>query len=143
MDLKRQAAKQALEYVRSGMVLGLGSGSTAWHFVDLLGEKIATGGLVGIQAVPTSIATTEQALSMGIQLTTLSEARRLDLAVDGADDVDPKLNLIKGLGRAALREKIVAVHAMSGAHNNDLMSAYAVHEVVYALSVSVQVARCA
>ena len=111
MDLKRQAARQALEYVRNGMALGLGTGSTARHFVDLLGRKIMAGGLVDIQAVPTSLATAEQARKMGIRLTTLSEHRHLDLVVDGADDVDPNLNLIKGLGRAALREKIVAIHA--------------------------------
>lgn len=111
MEYKRQAAARALDYVRNGMVLGLGSGSTAWHFVDLLGEKIANGGLQDVQAVPTSEATAAQARSLGIPLTSLSDHEFLDLAVDGADEVDPQLNLIKGLGRAALREKIVAVHA--------------------------------
>ena len=111
MNLKRQAASKALNYVHSGMILGLGTGSTAWHFVDLLGKKIAAGELEHIQAVPTSITTAEQARSLGIQITSLSQHAQLDLAVDGADEVDPKLNLIKGLGRAALREKIVGIHA--------------------------------
>lgn len=111
MDLKRQAAARALEYVRNGMVLGLGSGTTARHFVDLLGERLASGELSEIQGVPTSEATAAQARALGIPLTTLAEQGALDLAFDGADDVDPHLNLIKGLGRAALREKIIEVHA--------------------------------
>jgi ribose 5-phosphate isomerase A len=111
MNLKRLAAKQALNYVKNGMVLGLGSGSTAWHFVDLLGKKISEGGLIDIQAVSTSEVTTDQARSLGIPLTNLAKHDHLDLAVDGADEVDPNLNLIKGLGRAALREKIVVAHS--------------------------------
>jgi len=111
MNLKRLAAKQALNYVKNGMVLGLGSGSTAWHFVDLLGKKISEGELIDIQAVSTSEVTTDQARSLGIPLTNLAKHDHLDLAVDGADEVDPNLNLIKGLGRAALREKIVVAHS--------------------------------
>jgi len=105
-DLKRQAAARALEEVRDGMRLGLGTGSTAKHFVDLLGEKVRGG--MKVVGVPTSEATRRQAESCGIALTTLDEIDRLDLTVDGADEIDPALNLIKGGGGALLREKIVA-----------------------------------
>jgi ribose 5-phosphate isomerase A len=105
-ELKRQAAAKALEHVRDGMKLGLGTGSTAKHFVELLGERVA-GGLKVI-GVPTSEATRVDAERCGVPLTTLDEVDRLDLTVDGADEVDPALNLIKGGGGALLREKIVA-----------------------------------
>ena len=111
MDLKQQAAQKALEYVQSGMVLGLGTGSTTACFVDLLAEKLKLGGLVDIQGVPTSKATTAQAIRLGIPLTSLSEHSPLDLAVDGADEVDIHLDLIKGLGKALLREKFIEIHA--------------------------------
>lgn len=111
MNQKQQAAASALKYVKSGMTIGLGSGSTTAYFVDMLGEKLSAGKLSSIRAVPTSEATGARARKCGIPITTLSECPRLDLAVDGADEVDPALNLIKGLGRALLREKIVAVHA--------------------------------
>lgn len=104
--LKRQAAAKALEHVRDGMRLGLGTGSTARHFVDLLGEKVAGG--LQVVGVPTSEATRIQAEQCRIPLTTLDQIDRLDLTVDGADEVDPALNLIKGGGGALLREKIVA-----------------------------------
>jgi ribose 5-phosphate isomerase A len=105
-DLKRQAAAQALSYVRDGMKLGLGTGSTAKHFVELLGEKVRSG--LRVIGVPTSEATRSDAQRCGIALSTLDELDRLDLTVDGADEVDPHLNLIKGGGGALLREKIVA-----------------------------------
>ena len=105
-DLKRQAAAMALTNVRSGMRLGLGTGSTARHFVDLLGEKVAAG--FDCICVPTSEATARQALSLDIPLSDLETLDRLDLTVDGADEIDPQLNLIKGAGGALLREKIVA-----------------------------------
>jgi ribose 5-phosphate isomerase A len=105
-ELKRQAAAKALEHVRDGMKLGLGTGSTAKHFVELLGERVA-GGLKVI-GVPTSEATRADAERCGVPLTTLDEVDRLDLTVDGADEIDPALNLIKGGGGALLREKIVA-----------------------------------
>ena len=111
MNLKQVAAARALEYVESGMRLGLGTGSTTAYFVDLLGKKLQNGELSNIVGVPTSERTAEQARRLNIPLTTLSRTPRLDLAVDGADEVDPQLNLIKGLGRALLREKIVEVHA--------------------------------
>jgi ribose 5-phosphate isomerase A len=104
--LKRQAAGKALEHVRDGMTLGLGTGSTARHFVDLLGARVRDG--LKVLCVPTSEETRVQAESCGITLTTLDEVDRLDLTVDGADEVDPQLNLIKGGGGALLREKIVA-----------------------------------
>src|ERR1700749_2931486 len=104
--LKRQAAARALEEVRDGMRLGLGTGSTAKHFVDLLGEKVRAG--LKVVGVPTSEATRAQAEQCGIPLTTLDQIDRLDLTVDGADEVDHALNLIKGGGGALLREKIVA-----------------------------------
>jgi ribose 5-phosphate isomerase A len=105
-ELKRQAAAQALEYVRDGMKLGLGTGSTAKHFVELLGMRVRAG--LNVIGVPTSEATRSDAVRCGIPLTTLDEIDRLDLTVDGADEIDPSLNLIKGGGGALLREKIVA-----------------------------------
>jgi len=105
-DLKRQAAARALESVRDGMKLGLGTGSTAKHFVDLLGERVRAG--LKVLGVPTSEATRLQATECGIPLTTLDDVDRLDLTVDGADEIDPALNAIKGGGGALLREKIVA-----------------------------------
>ena len=111
MDLKDQAASHALTYVHDGMILGLGTGSTTAHFVDKLGEQLQKGGLRDIVAVPTSENSATRARALGIPLTTLADHPRLDLAVDGADEVDPALNLIKGLGRALLREKIVEIHA--------------------------------
>jgi len=111
MNLKQQAAKSALEYIRNGMILGLGTGSTTRYFINMLGGEIQKGFLQGIQAIPTSETTAEQARLLGIPLTTLSENPQIDIAVDGADEVDPKLNLIKGLGGALLREKVVETHA--------------------------------
>ena len=104
--LKRQAAVRALESVRDGMQLGLGTGSTAKHFVDLLGERVRAG--LKVVGVPTSEATRIQATECGIRLTTLDDIDRLDLTVDGADEIDHALNAIKGGGGALLREKIVA-----------------------------------
>ena len=105
-DLKRQAAARALEEVRDGMKLGLGSGSTAKHFVEVLGDKVRAG--LRVVGVPTSEATRVQAEQCGIALTTLDDIDRLDLTVDGADEIDHALDLIKGGGGALLREKIVA-----------------------------------
>jgi ribose 5-phosphate isomerase A len=105
-DLKRQAAARALEEVRGGMKLGLGTGSTAKLFVELLGERVRGG--LAVVGVPTSEVTRADAERCGIKLTTLDEVDRLDLTVDGADEVDARLDLIKGGGGALLREKIVA-----------------------------------
>jgi len=104
--LKREAAAMALSEVRPGMRLGLGTGSTARHFVDLLGERVAAG--LEVICVPTSEATASQARDLHIPLSDLDALDRLDLTVDGADEIDPALNLIKGGGGALLREKIVA-----------------------------------
>ena len=103
---KRAAAARAVEFVRPGMRLGLGTGSTAKHFVELIGERVRAG--LDIIAVPTSEATFADAKRHGIPLTTLDETPDLDLTVDGADEIGPGLSLIKGGGGALLREKIVA-----------------------------------
>jgi len=105
-ELKRQAAERALEYVKPGMKLGLGTGSTADHFVDLLAERVKEG--LQVTCVPTSEATHARASAAGIPLATLEEIPFLDLTVDGADEIDSELRLIKGGGGALLREKIVA-----------------------------------
>ena len=105
-DQKRAAAARALDFVRPGMKLGLGTGSTAWHFVDLLGERVRAG--LDIIGVPTSETTRAQAESVGIRLTTLDETPLLDLTVDGADEIAPDFCMVKGGGGALLREKIVA-----------------------------------
>jgi ribose 5-phosphate isomerase A len=104
--LKRQAAAQALEFVKAGMRLGLGTGSTAKHFVELLGERVRAG--LDVIGVPTSEVTRADAERLGIPLTTLDATPALDLTVDGADEIGPDLALIKGGGGALLREKIVA-----------------------------------
>jgi ribose 5-phosphate isomerase A len=103
---KRAAAARALEFVRPGMRLGLGSGSTAKHFVELLGERVHAG--LDVIGVPTSEATRADAERLGVPLTSLDETPELDLTVDGADEIATDLSLIKGGGGALLREKIVA-----------------------------------
>jgi ribose 5-phosphate isomerase A len=103
---KRAAAARALEEVRPGMRLGLGSGSTARHLVELLGERVRGG--LDVLCVPTSEATAAQARGLKIPLTDLETHPELDLTIDGADEVGPGLRLIKGGGGALLREKIVA-----------------------------------
>jgi ribose 5-phosphate isomerase A len=105
---KRAAAERAVALLESGMRVGLGTGSTARHVVALLGERLRTGELSDIVAVATSRATEAQAREVRIPLATLDEVPRLDLTIDGADEIDPVLNLIKGLGGALLWEKIVA-----------------------------------
>ncbi|KAG8083739.1 hypothetical protein GUJ93_ZPchr0016g2629 [Zizania palustris] len=106
-DLKRLAAVRAVEQVQSGMVLGLGTGSTAAFAVAEIGALLSSGKLSNIVGVPTSKRTFEQAQSLGIPLSTLDDHPRIDLAIDGADEVDPDLNLVKGRGGALLREKMV------------------------------------
>jgi ribose 5-phosphate isomerase A len=103
---KRAAAARALDLVRPGMRLGLGTGSTARHFVELLAERVRAG--LKVIAVPTSEVTRRDAERLGVPLTSLDEIRELDLTVDGADEIAPDLTLIKGGGGALLREKIVA-----------------------------------
>jgi ribose 5-phosphate isomerase A len=109
--LKRRAAEAALGQVADGMVLGLGSGSTAEAFVAALGARIAAGELRDICGVATSERTTVLAQRVGVPLTTLERQPQLDLAIDGADEVDPLLTLIKGRGGALLREKVVGASA--------------------------------
>ncbi len=110
-QLKQTAARQALDLVKNDMLLGLGTGSTTAFFVQYLGEALQDGRLQGIRGVPTSENTARHARELGIPLATLDEVDFLHLAVDGADEVNPELNLIKGLGKALLREKLVEVHA--------------------------------
>ncbi len=105
-EMKRRAAEAAMSEVRSGMRIGLGTGSTARHFVDLVGAAVRDG--LDVICVPTSEATRAQAEALGIPLTYLETTPELDLTVDGADEIGPGLNLIKGAGGALLREKIVA-----------------------------------
>lgn len=106
-ELKKIAAYKAVEYVESGMVLGLGTGSTAKHAVDRIGELLQQGKLKNIVGIPTSTKTHEQAVSLGIPLSDLDSHPVIDLAIDGADEVDPYLNLVKGRGGSLLREKMV------------------------------------
>jgi ribose 5-phosphate isomerase A len=105
-DLKRAAAARALDYVEPGMRVGLGTGSTARHFVELLAGRVRAG--LDIIAVPTSEATRADAERLGVPLSTLEDVPALDLTVDGADEIAPDLTVIKGGGGALLREKIVA-----------------------------------
>lgn len=106
--LKQQAADHVLTYLQSGMVVGLGAGSTAILAVRRLAEKLSRGELIDILGIPCSQVTEAEARRLGIPLTTLEDHPEIDLTFDGADEVDPDLNLIKGGGGALLREKIVA-----------------------------------
>ncbi len=108
MDAKRRAAEAAVPLLASGMVVGLGTGSTADHFLVALGAALADGRLGGILGVPTSRQSEQRAGELGIPLTTLARHPVIDVTVDGADEVDPQMRLIKGLGGALVREKIVA-----------------------------------
>jgi ribose 5-phosphate isomerase A len=103
---KEAAARASLQFVKDGQVVGLGTGSTAAFFIRLLAEKVKAG--LRIRGIPTSVRSGELAESLGIPLTTLDECQEIDVTVDGADEVDPQLRLIKGGGGAMLREKIVA-----------------------------------
>jgi ribose 5-phosphate isomerase A len=103
---KEAAARASLRFVKDGQIVGLGTGSTAAYFIRLLGEQVAKG--LRIRGIPTSVRSAELATGLGIPLTTLDECPAIDVTVDGADEVDPELRLIKGGGGALLREKIVA-----------------------------------
>lgn len=113
MNVKKKVALHATRFVSSGTVIGLGSGSTMSLFIEALGRRMKAGELLDILAVPTSAQTARNARDAGIPLTTLEDHPMLDVAIDGADEVDADLNMIKGLGRALLREKVVASHAQS------------------------------
>jgi ribose 5-phosphate isomerase A len=104
---KKAAAHAALHYIESGMVVGLGSGSTSSEFIKLLGERVQADALQ-IRGIPTSAHSHKLATSLGIPLITFQEVSQIDVSVDGADEIDPHLRLIKGHGGALLREKIVA-----------------------------------
>lgn len=110
-EMKRAAGVAAARRVQSGMVVGLGTGSTAIHAVAHLGERLKTGELRGIRGVPTSYQATVLARELKIPLASLDEIERIDLAIDGADEVAPDLTLIKGGGAAQTREKIIAALA--------------------------------
>jgi len=103
---KEAAARASLRFVRDGQIVGLGTGSTAAYFIQLLGDAVKNG--LRVRGIPSSVRSREQAASLGIPLTTLDECQEIDVTVDGADEVDPELLLIKGGGGALLREKIVA-----------------------------------
>jgi len=103
---KEAAARASLKFVKDGQVVGLGTGSTAAYFIKLLGEEVKHG--LSIRGIPTSVRSKELAGSLGIPLTSLDECQDIAVTVDGADEVDPQLRLIKGGGGALLREKIVA-----------------------------------
>lgn len=106
--LKKKAGEYAADFVESGMRVGLGTGSTAIWAVRSIGEKLKSGTLKDIVAIPTSIRTEEEAKALGIPLASFEEVDQLDITIDGADEVDGRLNVIKGGGGALLREKIVA-----------------------------------
>ncbi len=110
-ELRRIAAEAAVKFVSSGMTLGVGTGRTTKFFINSLGEKYQRGEIRSIIAVPTSIETGRLLAGYHIPIVSLSDHPALDLAVDGADEVDPLLNMIKGLGRALMREKVVEIHA--------------------------------
>jgi len=103
---KEAAARASLRFVKDGQVVGLGTGSTAAYFIKLLGEEVKAG--LRVRGIPTSIRSRELAVSLGIPVITLDDCQEIDVTVDGADEVDPQLRLIKGGGGALLREKIVA-----------------------------------
>jgi ribose 5-phosphate isomerase A len=103
---KEAAARASLRFVKDGQIVGLGTGSTAAYFIQLLGEQVKNG--LRIRGIPSSERSRQQAASLGIPLTTLDECQQIDVTVDGADEVDPQLRMIKGGGGALLREKIVA-----------------------------------
>jgi ribose 5-phosphate isomerase A len=103
---KEAAARASLRFVKDGQIVGLGTGSTAAYFIQLLGDEVKKG--LKVRGIPTSDRSREQAASLGIPLTTLDEFQQIDVTVDGADEVDPQLRMIKGGGGALLREKIVA-----------------------------------
>lgn len=109
MDKKKMAGEKAAEYVKDGMTLGLGTGSTAFHVVNAVGALVKQG--MKLQAVPTSKATEAQARELGIPLLTIDEVDHIDLAIDGVDEIDPAFNATKGGGGALYREKVVATLA--------------------------------
>ncbi|UCH71773.1 MAG: ribose-5-phosphate isomerase RpiA, partial [Thermoplasmatales archaeon] len=108
-ELKNLAAKKAVEYIKDGMIIGLGTGSTTEYAIRKIGKLVENG--LDIKGIPTSVHTKRVAKECNIQLTTLEENPEIDLTIDGADEVDSNLNLIKGGGGALTREKIIAYHS--------------------------------
>ena len=106
MDAKRNAAERAVDYIQDGMIVGLGTGSTAYWAIQKLGYKVQEG--LNIKAIATSVQSEKLAKELGIPIITFSEINEIDITIDGADEVDPNLHMIKGGGGALLREKIVA-----------------------------------
>jgi ribose 5-phosphate isomerase A len=106
---KKEVGEKAVDYVKDGMVVGLGTGSTVYYFISKLGQLVQQG--LSIKGVPTSKQTEKLAIELGIPLVSFNEIEQIDIAIDGADEVDPDLNLIKGGGGALLREKIIAASA--------------------------------
>lgn len=110
-ELKRMVAKEALKYIDDDMIIGLGTGSTTAHFIQMLGKKLMTGELEDVYGIPTSHQSRLLALESGVPVVSLDEVDAIDLAIDGADEVDPHLNLIKGRGAALTMEKIIEYRA--------------------------------
>ncbi|MCM3729527.1 ribose-5-phosphate isomerase RpiA [Neobacillus cucumis] len=109
MNEKKEVGEKAVEYVKDGMVVGLGTGSTVFYTITKLGQLVQQG--LSIKGVPTSEQTKQLAIELGIPIVSFAEIEHIDVAIDGADEVDPELNLIKGGGGALLREKIIAAAA--------------------------------
>jgi len=110
-ELKKLVAKEALRYINDDMIIGLGTGSTTAYFIQMLGKKLMTEELEDVYGIPTSHQSRLLALESGIPVVTLDEVDAIDIAVDGADEVDPHLNLIKGRGAALTMEKIIEYRA--------------------------------
>ncbi|HIH73347.1 MAG TPA: ribose-5-phosphate isomerase RpiA [Thermococcaceae archaeon] len=110
-ELKKMVAKEALKYIDDDMIIGLGTGSTTAYFIQMLGKKLMTGELEDVYGIPTSYQSRLLALESGVPVVSLDEVDAIDLAVDGADEVDPHLNLIKGRGAALTMEKIIEYRA--------------------------------
>lgn len=110
-ELKRMVAKEALKYIDDDMIIGLGTGSTTAYFIQMLGKKLMTGELEDVYGIPTSYQSRLLALESGVPVVSLDEVDAIDLAIDGADEVDPHLNLIKGRGAALTMEKIIEYRA--------------------------------
>jgi ribose 5-phosphate isomerase A len=109
LNEKKEVGEKAVEYVKDGMVVGLGTGSTVFYTITALGQLVQQG--LSIKGVPTSEQTKKLAIELGIPLVSFDEIEQIDVVIDGADEVDPELNLIKGGGGALLREKIIAASA--------------------------------
>jgi ribose 5-phosphate isomerase A len=108
MEPKQRAGEAALQHIKDGMIVGLGTGSTARFFIEAVGAAIQSGQFKDIRAVPTSVDSEKLAIQSGLTIVTFAQTTKIDVTVDGADEIAPDLTLIKGLGGALLREKLVA-----------------------------------